>query len=118
MAQLDLRPNCECCDTDLPDNANARICTFECTFCATCANGLDNTCPNCQGNLVERPHRPASSLDTFPASIIRVHNDHAWRTQMKTPVASTVTAAARRLEAAGPFAVTLFGRTQSILRRR
>lgn len=78
MADLDLRPNCECCDTDLrADDANARICAFECTFCATCANGLDNTCPNCQGNLVERPHRPASSLDTFPASTIRVHNDHA-----------------------------------------
>lgn len=74
---LDLRPNCECCDTDLPAGTNqARMCTFECTFCATCAAGLDASCPNCGGNLVERPVRPSGLLATFPASSERVVNDH------------------------------------------
>lgn len=60
MAILDLRPNCECCDVDLVLGADtAMICTFECTFCTVCAAGFDTTCPNCLGNLVERPKRPA-----------------------------------------------------------
>ena len=48
---LALKPNCECCDTDLPPaSAEARICTFECTFCADCAQGrFDGVCPNCGG---------------------------------------------------------------------
>jgi hypothetical protein len=71
---LDLRPNCECCDRDLPpDAANARICSYECTFCATCAETiLSNTCPNCAGNLVPRPIRPAQMLLRHPASTQRV----------------------------------------------
>ena len=71
---LDLRPNCECCDKDLPpDAANAMICTFECTFCADCASSrLDGTCPNCGGNLVARPIRPAAMLAKYPASTKRV----------------------------------------------
>ena len=46
---LELRPNCECCDCDLPpESTKARICTFECTFCADCAEvKLQNVCPNC-----------------------------------------------------------------------
>ncbi len=56
---LDLRPNCECCDRDLaPDSKDARICTYECTFCADCVETkLKGTCPNCGGNLVPRPVR-------------------------------------------------------------
>ena len=47
---LDLRPNCECCNEDLPpESANARICSFECTFCAACAESFDDICPNCEG---------------------------------------------------------------------
>jgi hypothetical protein len=71
---LDLRPNCECCDRDLPpDAANAMICTFECTFCADCASQrLGGTCPNCAGELVRRPIRPAAKLVRFPASTTRV----------------------------------------------
>ena len=71
---LDLRPNCECCDRDLPpDSPHARICTFECTFCATCADQvLHGTCPNCGGNLVARPIRPAAALARHPASLRRV----------------------------------------------
>ena len=71
---LDLRPNCECCDADLPPGAlDARICSFECTFCARCADGhFEGRCPNCGGPLVARPVRlPASVLD-HPASTIRV----------------------------------------------
>jgi len=71
---LELRPNCECCDRDLPPSSlDARICTFECTFCATCADDLlAGTCPNCGGNLVARPIRPANLLGKAPASTKRV----------------------------------------------
>ena len=71
---LDLRPNCECCDADLPpDSQAARICTYECTFCATCAETvLGGICPNCRGNLVARPIRPAAMLARHPASAKRV----------------------------------------------
>ena len=55
---LQLRPNCECCDRDLPpDAAEARICSFECTFCADCADEMNEVCPNCGGELVLRPIR-------------------------------------------------------------
>lgn len=72
---LALRPNCECCDRDLPnESTEARICTFECTFCADCATGkLGNICPNCGGELVTRPRRPASKLGKYPASLERVY---------------------------------------------
>lgn len=71
---LELRPNCECCDKDLPpDAADAMICTFECTFCADCATTkLSGNCPNCGGNLVARPIRPPAALERFPASTKRV----------------------------------------------
>ncbi|AZO26550.1 MULTISPECIES: DUF1272 domain-containing protein [Mesorhizobium] len=71
---LELRPNCECCDKDLPpEAADARICTFECTFCADCAeNVLDGVCPNCGGNFAPRPIRPAARLEKYPASTNRV----------------------------------------------
>lgn len=71
---LDLRPNCECCERDLPPaSPDARICSFECTFCAECAGSLlKGRCPNCGGNLVERPIRPARSLERHPASTRRV----------------------------------------------
>ena len=56
---LELRPNCERCDRDLPPDADARICSYECTFCVECAEGaLANVCPNCGGGLVPRPVRP------------------------------------------------------------
>jgi hypothetical protein len=71
---LALRPNCECCDRDLPpDCAEARICSFECTFCASCAEGiLERRCPNCGGELVPRPRRPGDKLRANPASTERV----------------------------------------------
>jgi hypothetical protein len=71
---LELRPNCECCDRDLPPDAtNAVICSYECTFCSSCADGvLGGRCPNCGGNLVTRPIRPATMLLRNPASTQRV----------------------------------------------
>jgi len=76
---LELRPNCECCDRDLPPASTAaRICTFECTFCADCAEGpLGGVCPNCGGELVRRPIRPAAALAKHPASTVQVLKPHA-----------------------------------------
>jgi uncharacterized protein len=73
---LDLRPGCECCDTDLPPHSpNAYICSFECTFCKDCMdNVLKGVCPNCGGELVARPRRPEGKLEKFPASTKRVFN--------------------------------------------
>ncbi len=70
---LALRPNCECCDADLPPHSiAARICSFECTFCASCAEGvLGGRCPNCGGELLRRPVRPADRLARFPAATAR-----------------------------------------------
>lgn len=61
---LELRPNCELCDKDLPpDSASARICTYECTYCADCVdNILHNVCPTCGGGFVPRPIRPVTSF--------------------------------------------------------
>jgi hypothetical protein len=71
---LELRPNCECCDRDLPPEAqDAVICTFECTFCLDCAEGiLGGCCPNCGGNFSPRPIRPAALLQKYPGSTKRV----------------------------------------------
>lgn len=74
---LALRPNCECCDRDLAPDADARICSFECTFCVDCAEAkFAGRCPNCGGELVKRPVRPASALARFPASSERVNKAH------------------------------------------
>jgi hypothetical protein len=71
---LELRPNCECCDKDLPpDSPDAVICSFECTFCVDCAHGvLRDRCPNCGGGFVPRPIRPTHLLSKYPASTERV----------------------------------------------
>jgi hypothetical protein len=71
---LELRPSCECCDRDLPPHSTeARICTYECTFCADCAETrLGGICPNCGGELVRRPVRPAAKLLKDPASTKRI----------------------------------------------
>ena len=76
---LILKPNCECCDKDLPPDAtDARICSFECTFCVECVvTRLAQTCPNCGGGFVRRPIRPVGKLHKFPASTKRVTKPHA-----------------------------------------
>jgi hypothetical protein len=78
---LELRPICEHCGKALPPNTTeARICSFECTFCSTCAHELlGDVCPNCGGNFVARPIRPQQNwrgdncLSKYPASIQRKH---------------------------------------------
>ncbi|MEM5339095.1 DUF1272 domain-containing protein [Paraburkholderia azotifigens] len=67
---LELRPSCEGCGKALPPNADdAMICSFECTFCESCAlTTLQNVCPNCGGNFRHRPIRPAAMLGKHPAS--------------------------------------------------
>lgn len=67
---LALRPSCENCNKALPPDAtDAKICTFECTFCADCVeNILEEVCPNCGGNFVDRPIRPAHLMKKYPAS--------------------------------------------------
>ena len=78
---LELRPNCEYCDRDLPpDSLDARICSYECTFCLDCVDGpLQNVCPNCGGGFAPRPIRPARewrlglTLAKRPASTKRVN---------------------------------------------
>jgi hypothetical protein len=71
---LEMRPNCEYCGKDLPPSADdAVICTFECTFCRECADGvLKGRCPNCSGNLEPRPIRPPAMVEKYPASTQRV----------------------------------------------
>jgi uncharacterized protein len=73
---LELRPNCECCNKDLlPESIEARICSFECTFCLSCAESvLGGKCPNCGGELVSRPRRPEAKLSQYPASTQRIYN--------------------------------------------
>ena len=72
---LELRPNCECCNRDLPpDASDAWICSFECTFCERCASErLKGVCPNCGGDLVRRPTRTADFLRRYPASVKRIY---------------------------------------------
>jgi uncharacterized protein len=65
-----LKPSCECCDVDLPpDSRDAMICSFECTFCRNCVEGvLKGRCPNCGGEFAPRPIRPPAALQRHPAS--------------------------------------------------
>jgi len=81
---LELRPNCELCDKDLPPQSmEARICSYECTYCADCAETvLHNVCPTCGGGFAPRPIRPMRAwrpdkqlgLLNNPASTARVHS--------------------------------------------
>ncbi len=82
---LELRPNCEGCDKDLPpESTEACICTYECTFCSGCVEGLlSNVCPNCGGGFSRRPirpsieRRPGVSLALQPGSTKRVHTQYS-----------------------------------------
>ena len=82
---LELRPNCEYCDKELPpESVEACICTYECTFCSECVQAiLKNVCPNCGGGFVARPirpkteRRPGVSLSHQPASTKRVHTKYS-----------------------------------------
>jgi hypothetical protein len=82
---LQIRPNCELCDRDLAaDSSAARICSYECTFCADCVETeLHNVCPNCGGGFTARPirpkneHRRGSSREHQPPSPKRVHSAYS-----------------------------------------
>lgn len=69
---LEMRPDCERCGADLPaDAGGAFICSYECSFCAPCAEAMDDICPNCGGELVDRPTRVGRMLARDPASTVR-----------------------------------------------
>lgn len=71
---LDIRPNCEHCNKRLPNTSTiAMICSFECTYCRTCAIELfENVCPSCSGNFVNRPIRPQKEIKNHPASTTQI----------------------------------------------
>jgi hypothetical protein len=58
---LEMRPGCERCSAPLPHDADAFICSYECTFCPGCSAEMRHTCPNCGGELVRRPRRRAKA---------------------------------------------------------
>jgi uncharacterized protein len=69
---LEMRPDCETCGVGLPAEApGAFICSFECTFCADCAESHDDRCPNCSGELMDRPTRAKALHAKFPPSTER-----------------------------------------------
>ena len=69
---LEMRPDCERCGAHLPaDLPGAFICSFECTFCSGCADSLDERCPNCGGELLDRPTRAKALHDQHPPSTVR-----------------------------------------------
>lgn len=69
---LEMRPDCEGCGTDLPaERPGAFICSFECTFCTVCAEAADDVCPNCGGELMDRPTRAKALHGKFPPSTVR-----------------------------------------------
>lgn len=77
---LELRPTCENCNVALPPQSlEARICSFECTFCSACVESFQNVCPNCGGGFCQRPHRPHMNwandnyLGRYPASQVVKH---------------------------------------------
>jgi len=73
---LVMKPNCECCDKDLPAaSIEARICSFECTFCRSCVDTiLQGVCPNCGGDFMPRPSRVGKALINNPAQEERIYN--------------------------------------------
>ncbi|WP_310534669.1 DUF1272 domain-containing protein [Novosphingobium sp.] len=78
---LEMRPDCEKCGCDLPAEApGAFICSFECTFCAECADALDDRCPNCGGELMDRPSRSKKLQEKNSPSSERKFNSSSSRT--------------------------------------
>lgn len=101
---LELRPNCEHCNTALPpDSEAAMICSFECTFCRDCVERLLlNVCPNCGGGLCPRPIRPhrdhkgGNYLGAYPAGSAAKHRPVDLDAHRQWAAALAVTPPARR----------------------
>jgi hypothetical protein len=70
MAGLSMKTRCERCEQPLDFSSEAYICSFECTFCRSCAEKLDSVCPNCRGELLRRPRRAPANR---PAEEISHH---------------------------------------------
>jgi hypothetical protein len=72
---LEIRPNCEHCNKNLPNGSpEAMICTFECTFCVDCTTNIfHEVCPNCGGGFQNRPIRPNKYLEKYPPSTVRIY---------------------------------------------
>lgn len=98
---LELRPNCEMCDRDLlPRSQDARICSYECTFCANCVETvLHNVCPNCGGGFVPRPIRPARAHRDGTG--LRHHSASTKRAKLKWTSAD-ITAFVAKLKGIAP----------------
>lgn len=82
---LEIRPVCENCGRDLPNNSDeAMICSFECTYCASCVTDvLQNVCPNCGGGFEKRPTRPTqcktvNCVENFPLSGTKKYRPVNW----------------------------------------
>lgn len=82
---LEIRPSCENCNKSLPfDSDEAMICTFECTFCSDCVEGvLQKVCPNCGGGFTKRPIRPEALLEKYPVSTKVVHKPVDLKAHLK-----------------------------------
>ena len=98
---LKIRPNCEYCDRDLPpEDTAARICTYECTFCADCVDHhLQNVCPNCGGGFVPRPIRPAKA---YRDGVSRAHQPPSDKRRTLNYEKDEIAALARRLKDIAP----------------
>jgi hypothetical protein len=98
---LELRPNCELCDRDLPPaSTEARICSYECTFCADCVdNVLSDVCPNCGGGFEPRPIRPAQA---WRPSTGLGHDPAGTERRRATYTREQMVAFAERLSGVGP----------------
>lgn len=92
---LELRPSCECCDKDLPpESREAMICSFECTFCASCAGTvLGGRCPNCGGGFAPRPIRPTQ--EWRPGVCVTKHVPSDKRVHLKYSVEDVAAHCAR-----------------------
>jgi hypothetical protein len=66
---LKMKKRCEKCAGALAPQGLAFICSFECTFCATCTHAMQHVCPNCQGELVQRPTRVRAVADVAAAQL-------------------------------------------------
>ena len=66
---LKMKSACEKCNQSILASESARICSYECTYCESCAQAMSYICPNCSGELVARPRRTKSPLNVIASQI-------------------------------------------------